>query len=857
MTPQSKPDPATDKPQFSSVDSAPPATAQALERLWADPPGWRGWVSAVQNDTIGVRILATAFFFFILGGFDSLVIRIQLAQPENTFIDADLYNKFFTMHGSVIMYLVILPMLEGFTILALPFLLGSREMPFPRLGVYSYFTFLFGGLFFYSSTLIHAVPDTGWTAYVPLSNPEFSPGLPLDYWLLGLSVAEIGAIAAGVEIIIAILKMRAPGMTLSRMPLFAWAMLVTGFMILFAFTTLLVASFLLELDRKHGTQFFNPNTGGSPILWQHLFWIFGHPEVYIQFLPATGIVSMIIPVFTRRPMIGHQYIAMAIVATGFLSFGLWAHHMFSTGLPQIVLALFAVAGMMIAIPSGVQVFAWLATIWNGRPVWKTPFLFIVGFLVLFVLGGITGVMTAAVPFDWQVHDTYFVVAHLHYVLIGGVVFPIFAAFYYWLPKFTGKMLSERLGRWNFWLMFIGFNVTFFPMHIVGLMGMPRRVYTYPAGLGWDIYNLISSIGAFIIFFGILVFAINVVVSMWKGKPAGANPWGGDTLEWALPSPPPNYGFAVAPIIRSRHPLWEQSDLHQGEPRLEALVRALAQWPLEWRAALVTGTLDGQPEEVFRVTGPSIWPFMAAGATILIFIGELFNLYWLMGLGALGVVGSLVLWHWPEKIGHTPREEREFEEKHDIAVHVRGSHAVSRMGMWLCILIMGTALGTFLFSYFYIRLENQVWPPQGIAPPETFLAVVAAAILLVSGVVMRWAIKGIEHGQQRRLRVGLALTFLLGALALGIQIFDFTRLGFSVEFHAYGSLFYILGGFAFAVLIGGLIMNGLIQVWAWLGEYTSRDHIGVENTALFWYAAVVVWLLTFATLYAVPYLAQAR
>jgi cytochrome c oxidase subunit I+III len=841
------------KTEFPHAHPGPPETAETLKRVWADPPGWRGWLMAVQNDTIGVRILATAFFFFTLGGFDSLVIRTQLAVPENTFIDAELYNKFFTMHGSVIMFLVILPMLEGFTILALPFLLGSREMPFPRLGVYSFFTFLFGGLLFYSSALLEVVPDTGWTAYVPLSNSTYSPGLPLDYWLLGLGVAEVGAIAAGVEIIIAILKMRAPGMTLSRMPLFAWAMLVTAFMLILAFTTLLIASLMLELDRKHGTQFFNPDVGGSPLLWQHLFWIFGHPEVYIQFLPATGIVSMIVPVFTRRPIIGYPYIAMAIVATGFLSFGLWAHHMFSTGLPPIVLTLFAIASMMIAIPSGVQVFSWLATIWHGRPVWNTPFLFVLGFLVLFVFGGITGVMTAAVPFDWQVHDSYFVVAHFHYVLIGGVVFPIFAGFYYWLPKFTGKLLSEGLGRWNFWLMFIGFNVAFFPMHIVGLMGMPRRIYTYPAGLGWDSYNLISTIGAYIIFFGILLFAVNVAWSMWKGKPAGSNPWGGDSLEWAVPSPPPNYGFAVAPIIRSRHPLWEQSNLHQGEPRLESLVHAIARWPLQWRAALVTGTMDGQPEELFRVSGPSVWPFMASGATILIFIGELFDLYWLIGIGALGVVGSLIFWHWPDKAGHRQQEEEEFERTHRISVNPKGSHAVSRLGMWLSVLILGIALVTFLFSYFYIRLENVAWPPEGIPLPEPLLTTIAASILVVSGGLMRWAVKGIEQGNQRRLRTGLTSTFFLGALALGIQIFDFTRLGFGVESHAYGSLFYILGGFAFVVLVAGLIMSGLIRFWAGREEYSPRDHIGVENTALYWSAAIVIWVLTFTTLYGVPYL----
>ncbi|MCB0073198.1 MAG: cbb3-type cytochrome c oxidase subunit I, partial [Caldilineaceae bacterium] len=494
-----------DKPRVLSP--AEPLHQQLSDR-WADPPGFFGWFRSLQNDALGGRIMGTAFLFFLTGGILALLMRVQLFRAENSFLSPDTYNELFTMHGSTMMYLFAVPMLEGFAIFLLPFMLGNREMPFPRLGQFSFFTFLLGGILFYTSFLFHAVPDTGWFAYVPLSGPAYSPGLPLDFWLLGLGVAEVAAIAAGVEIVIAVARMRAPGMGLGKMPILAWAYLITALAILFAFTTLLIASLLLELDRKIGTQFFNPNLGGSVLLWQHLFWIFGHPEVYIQFIPATGFVSTIVPVFVRRPLLGYNYIVMALIATGVMSFALWVHHMFTVGLPQIAMSFFAAASILIAIPAGIQIFAWIATIWYGKPIWRTPFLFVMGFIITFVIGGLSGVMVGVVPFNWQVHDSYFIVAHFHYVLIGGVLFPIFAALYYWIPLFTAKMLNERLGRWNFWLVFIGFHITFFPMHISGFLGMPRRVYTYDAGLGWEIYNQLSTIGAFILALGVLLFIIN-------------------------------------------------------------------------------------------------------------------------------------------------------------------------------------------------------------------------------------------------------------------------------------------------------------------------------------------------------------
>ncbi|MDK3256960.1 cytochrome c oxidase subunit I [Blastococcus capsensis] len=845
-------DQGTSDPGKYTPEVTDPGTAEELDRIWDDPPGLRGQLTGVQNDLVGKRLVLTGFFFLLLGGsFDSLIMRLQLAFPEQELVSPQFYNELFTNHGSVTMFLVILPIFEGFAILILPSMLGSREMPFPRLGAFSYWTFLFGGLLYYSSALFQLVPDVGWFAYVPLSGPEYSPDLAVDFWILGLGVAEVGAIAAGVEIIIGILKMRAPGMTLTRMPLFAWAFLVMAFMILFAFTPLIIGSLLLELDRGFGTQFFDPEQGGSSLLWQHLFWIFGHPEVYIQFIPAVGVVAMILPVFVRHRPVGYLWFVASLVAIGFLSFALWAHHMFAVGLPPLVLSFFAAASMAISIPAGVQIFSWLATIWAGRPVWKTPFLFVVGFLIIFVIGGITGVMVASVPFDLQAHDTYFVVGHLHYVLIGGVAFPIFAGVYYWFPKFTGKLLDERLGKWNFWLLFIGVNVAFFPMHQVGLMGMPRRVYTYEAGQGWDIFNLISTIGVLIIVPGIGVFVWNVFRTIRRGEQADANPWGADTLEWALPSPPKQHSWTEPPIVRSRHPLWDQTELDRGDPHLERFVRGLGQWPLKWRAAVVVGTADGRPVEVFRVSNPSIWPLITAGGVVLIFLSELVKLRWGAGVGVLIIIAAVIAWNWPQPAPMTADEEDDFEREYGVPVNAHGSVIVARSGTLLAILFVAVAFSALLLSYFYLRLENPQWPAAGVSNPPLGQATVAAALVAISAVGVPFAHRAIARGDMRGFRGGLYAALLLAAGGVAVQVVDLVQLDVGWTAHAYGSIFYTLAGFVLVVASAALIMLVMVIYWASRRTYTYRRHAPLANVARFWVAMAVIWVVGFATLYLGP------
>jgi cytochrome c oxidase subunit I+III len=609
----------------------PPGTSE-LRRVWADPPGLRGFLTNVNHKAIGRRYIATAFTFFALAGLLAATMRLQLSRPDNKLLGPDLYNQIFTMHGTTMMFLFAVPVMEGFGVFLVPLMLGTRNVAFPRLNLLSYYNYLIGGLLIWLAFLLSTGPDVGWFAYVPLSGPEYGPGKRADIWAQMITFTEISALAVAVELIATILKQRAPGMSLDRMPLFVWAMLVQSFMVLFAMPAVMLGSGFLAMDRLVATHFFNVAEGGDAILWQHIFWFFAHPEVYIIFIPATGMVSEIIGTFSRRPVFGYVGMILSLISTAFIGFGVWVHHMFATGLPQQGQSFFTAASIMIAVPAGIQVFGWIATIWGGRPRLASPMLFALGFLGVFVLGGLSGVMLASIPVNLQVHDTYFVVAHFHYVLIGGAVFPLLGAICYWFPKLTGHLMDERLAKISCGIIFLGFNLTFFPMHKLGLDGMPRRVYTYSADTGWGSLNLLAGIGALTLTTGLLVYLAAAIRGWRRTAAVPANPWEASGLEWATTSPPEPYNFEHLPTVRGRSPLWEM-------PADPLVVTGMA---TDQREVLATSTLDARPDHRVLLPSSSIWPLLTSIGVAVTFIGVIFRA-WMLPVGAVLCYAALFGW----------------------------------------------------------------------------------------------------------------------------------------------------------------------------------------------------------------------
>ena len=782
---------APSEPMVDALDIAanPPRRALALHReldaVWRDEPGWRGFFTSVNHGTIGLRFMVTAFVFFAIGGVLAMLIRAQLATRQGAFLDLDLYNQIFTMHGTIMMFLFAIPMLEGLALWLLPKILGARDMAFPRLSALGYWCYLFGGSVIVLSLVFGVAPDDGWFMYTPLSDRTHSPGVNADVWLLGVTFVEISAMAAAVEITVTILRCRAGGMALTRMPLMGWYLLGTAVMMLVGFPPLILGSILLEVQRAFDWPFFEVARGGDPLLWQHLFWLFGHPEVYIIFLPAAGALSTIIPILSRTTILGYGAIVAAVAGLVFLSFGLWVHHMFTVGIPHMALAFFSAASALVAVPTAIQIFAWIGTMWMGQVQFRLPMLYIMGFFATFVMGGLTGVMLAMVPFNWQAHDTHFVVAHLHYVLIGGFVFPMLAAVSYWMPLICGRWRVRGLGEAAFWLILVGFHGTFFLMHLTGLLGMSRRIAVYPANPEWEWLNLISSIFGMVMAAGFALFAFDVAMQWLFGRRSWRNPWRAPTLDWAMPLPAPSYNFASLPGPRHGDanallPLARGEGLLPGAPR-------------GWRETLVVEPGSGRPDHVAVLAHSTSLPLLTSAAIGSFFAAMLAGLYWLAPLGiALTIWAG---WKWGDIMGadrdHPPAA---VAPDLDLPLHFQRRNTLARTGTLALLMADGTLYASLMFGVGFLTVVAPNWPApeSGIATLPNLIAAAVALGAMALGLIASfraetarttpmggtWAMVGLGAG-------GLALA-ALAVLACGLD--DPTR-------HARDALRGVVLGFA--------------------------------------------------------------
>ncbi|PTQ94754.1 cytochrome c oxidase subunit I+III [Nitrosomonas nitrosa] len=814
-------------------------------KVWGNPQGWRA-LTIVNHTTIGIRFMVTGGVFFLIGGLLAMLMRTQLALPEQEIIGPELYNQLFTMHGTIMMFLFAVPMVEGLALYLIPKMIGARDLLFPRLSAFGYWCYLFGSIILLSSLVLGIAPSAGWFVYTPLSNEVYSPGPNIDFWLLGITFVEISAVSAGVELVVSILRSRTSGMALLHMPLFCWYILVMAFMIVFGFPPLILGSILLELERAVGMPFFDIARGGDPILWQHLFWLFGHPEVYIIFLPAAGIVSTLIPVFARRPIVGYRWVVLAAISTGFISFGLWVHHMFTIGIPQLAQAFFSVASMLIAIPTGIQFFAWIATLWTGRPVYHIPMLWLLGFLVIFLAGGLTGVMLALVPFNWQVHDTHFVVAHLHYVIIGGMLFPLIAGLYYWLPHFSGRMPSDKLARWGFWLTFIGFNMTFLIMHLTGLLGMPRRIYTYEAGLGWDLPNAVSSVGGFILAMGIAMILFDIILHFRIGRPAGVNPWHADTLEWATSTPPQPYNFISLPADPTRHPMWTETSLQatiaEGRHTLSEIDHGRRE---TWGSDPVTGKI----RDIIHLPGNSWLPFYAALVLSVLCISLLIRTYEIALIALLISLLLLLRWSWIN--GAHPGAAPDARVKPGYPpLHSRTFDSPGLWGMVVTLFSDGALFLSLLFGWLYLWVIGPNWQVPDAAPLAWTTLVIAGVLLSGAAYWYRRVLQRLKAGDDHYLQYQLWGITTLGLAHCCMLLWIWTTAPLMVTHTAHDAviavfLAYLLFHGGLAVIVTGLQAKRV--AYGYVGKSVPYEVAVLEpwwlyTVGVFWISLLVILLL---------------